>query len=93
MKLTEVASRSDDVLTEVERAIVGKRSALRLILMSLLAGGHVLIEDYPGLAKTLAARSFARVLGLSFKPPVLLPVSSDSASSESSLPRTCFRAT
>ncbi len=77
MKLTEVANRSDEILTEVERAIVGKRSALRLILMSLLAGGHVLIEDYPGLAKTLAARSFARVLGLSFKriqfTPDLLP--------------------
>lgn len=45
--------------------------------MSLLAGGHVLIEDYPGLAKTLAARSFARVLGLTFKriqfTPDLLP--------------------
>jgi MoxR-like ATPase len=77
LNLTEVANRSDDVLTEVERAIVGKRSTLRLILMSLLAGGHVLIEDYPGLAKTLAARSFARVLGLSFKriqfTPDLLP--------------------
>jgi len=77
VKLTEVAKRSDEILTEVERAIIGKRSALRLMLMSLLAGGHVLIEDYPGLAKTLAARSFARVLGLSFKriqfTPDLLP--------------------
>ncbi len=77
MKLAEVATRSDEILAEVARAIVGKRSALRLILMSLLAGGHVLIEDYPGLAKTLAARSFAQVLGLSFKriqfTPDLLP--------------------
>lgn len=77
MKISEVASRCDDILAEIERAVVGKRHALRLILMSLLVGGHVLIEDYPGLAKTLAARSFARVLGLSFKriqfTPDLLP--------------------
>ncbi len=77
MNLAGIADRSDEILSEVERAVVGKRSTLRLILMSLLAGGHVLIEDFPGLAKTLAARSFARVLGLTFKriqfTPDLLP--------------------
>jgi MoxR-like ATPase len=77
LKLIEVAGRCDAILAEIERAVVGKHDPLRLILMSLLAGGHVLIEDYPGLAKTLAARSFARVLGLSFKriqfTPDLLP--------------------
>jgi MoxR-like ATPase len=77
LKLVEVAGRCDAILAEIERAVVGKHDPLRLILMSLLAGGHVLIEDYPGLAKTLAARSFARVLGLSFKriqfTPDLLP--------------------
>ncbi len=77
MKLADVAGRCDSILGEIERAVVGKRNPLQLILMSLLAGGHVLIEDYPGLAKTLAARSFARVLGLSFKriqfTPDLLP--------------------
>ncbi len=77
LNLTGVADRSEEILAEVERAVVGKRSALRLILISLLAGGHVLIEDFPGLAKTLAARSFARVLGLTFKriqfTPDLLP--------------------
>ena len=77
MNLTEVGGRGEEILTEIERAVVGKRDTLSLILMSLLAGGHVLIEDYPGLAKTLAARSFATVLGLSFKriqfTPDLLP--------------------
>lgn len=77
LKLADVAGRCDAILAEIERAVVGKRSPLQLILMSLLAGGHVLIEDYPGLAKTLAARSFARALGLSFKriqfTPDLLP--------------------
>ncbi len=77
MNPTEVKAWGEEILAQVERAVVGKRPALELILMSLLAGGHVLIEDYPGLAKTLAARSFARVLGLSFKriqfTPDLLP--------------------
>jgi MoxR-like ATPase len=50
----------------VERAVVGKRDALELILIGLLADGHVLIEDNPGLAKTLIARSFAAVTGLRF---------------------------
>ncbi|MGQ9477720.1 MAG: AAA family ATPase, partial [Candidatus Bipolaricaulia bacterium] len=67
MNLTEVGAWGEKILAQVERAVVGKRPALKLILMSLLAGGHVLIEDYPGLAKTLAARSFARALGLTFK--------------------------
>ncbi len=61
------ASRlAQDVLDEVERAVVGKRDQLTLILCGILAGGHVLIEDLPGLGKTLAARSFAQALGLQF---------------------------
>ena len=47
--------------------MVGKRSVLELVMMGLLADGHVLIEDYPGLAKTLLARSFATAMGLDFK--------------------------
>lgn len=54
------------VLDEVERAIVGKRPQLELVLSGVLAGGHVLLEDMPGLGKTLAARSFASALGLTF---------------------------
>ena len=54
------------MLNEVEKAVVGKREALELVLLGLLADGHVLIEDYPGLAKTLVARSFAQVASMSF---------------------------
>jgi MoxR-like ATPase len=61
-----VAGETDRILTEVERAIVGKRDALELVLLGLLADGHVLLEDYPGLAKTLIARSFAQVTEMSF---------------------------
>jgi MoxR-like ATPase len=65
------------VITEVERAIVGKRSLLEMIMVAILAGGHVLLEDFPGLGKTLIARSFATALGLDFRriqfTPDLLP--------------------
>ena len=66
MKLAEVAERANTLLDEVERAVVGKREALQLVLLGLLADGHVLLEDYPGLAKTLIARSFAQATGLGF---------------------------
>ena len=77
MLLTDVRSLGDSILDEVGRAVVGKLDALRLVLMGVLADGHVLLEDVPGLAKTLAARSFARVTGLGFSrvqfTPDLLP--------------------
>ena len=63
----EVRALAERILDEVERAVVGKRDALELILLGLLADGHVLIEDYPGLAKTLAARSFAQVASMRFQ--------------------------
>jgi MoxR-like ATPase len=66
LTLHEVARRAGRILDEVERAVVGKRPALELALCALLADGHVLIEDYPGLAKTLVARSFATVTGARF---------------------------
>jgi MoxR-like ATPase len=66
MELQEVRDRGAAVLDEVERAIVGKREALELILVAILCDGHVLLEDYPGLAKTLAARSFAQATSLRF---------------------------
>jgi MoxR-like ATPase len=73
-----VADWGKRVLGEVERAIVGKREMLAQLLVAVLSsGGHVLLEDYPGLAKTLIARSYATVLGLAFKriqfTPDLLP--------------------
>ena len=62
----EVAERGGKILDELERAVVGKRGVLELVLLGILADGHVLIEDVPGLAKTVIARSFAQVLGLGF---------------------------
>jgi MoxR-like ATPase len=64
--LDETRARCDRILEEVERAVVGKREPLELILLGILADGHVLIEDYPGLAKTLIARSFAQVMSMRF---------------------------
>ena len=66
MTVQELAERSDRILDEVERAVVGKRDALELVLLGLLADGHVLIEDFPGLAKTLIARTFAQVTSIGF---------------------------
>jgi MoxR-like ATPase len=67
LTIEEVAARSRQIVDEVERAIVGKRGVLELALMAILADGHLLIEDVPGLAKTLLARSFAAVADLDFK--------------------------
>jgi MoxR-like ATPase len=66
MDLQEVGRSANAVLDEVEKAVVGKRDALELLLLGLLADGHVLLEDYPGLAKTLMARSFAAVCSMDF---------------------------
>ncbi len=75
--IAEVAARGRRVIDEVERAIVGKRPLLEKIMAALLSGGHVLLEDYPGLGKTLIAKSFAAALGLEYKriqfTPDLLP--------------------
>ncbi|MFB1296387.1 AAA family ATPase [Mycobacterium sp. pW049] len=78
MSTTEVTTaRCESVLDEIGRAVVGKRGALNLILMTVLARGHVLVEDLPGLGKTLIAKSFAAALGLEFTrvqfTPDLLP--------------------
>ena len=66
MDLERVHELAGEVLDEVERAIVGKREPLELVLAGLLADGHVLLEDVPGLAKTLAARSLAQTLSIRF---------------------------
>lgn len=75
--IQDAARLAQRVLDEVERAVVGKREALTLVLAGILAGGHVLLEDLPGLGKTLAARSMAQALGLDFRraqfTPDLLP--------------------
>jgi MoxR-like ATPase len=76
-QLTDVATVGARIIEEVEQAIVGKRALLTQILAAAIAGGHVLLEDNPGLAKTLIARSFAAALGLEFRriqfTPDLLP--------------------
>ncbi len=66
LTLPEVAARANEVLDEVERAVVGKRAELELVVMGMLADGHVLLEDFPGLAKTLAARSLAQATTIDF---------------------------
>ena len=64
--LADVRDLADRLLTEVEKAVVGKRAQLELVLLALLSDGHVLLEDFPGLAKTLLARSFAQATSLRF---------------------------
>jgi MoxR-like ATPase len=66
VQVAEVGRVAGLVVDEVEKAVVGKRDALELLLLGLLADGHVLIEDYPGLAKTLMARSFAQACSMGF---------------------------
>src|SRR5919199_4187557 len=73
----EVGHLARTVLDAVNTVVVGKRNALELVLAGILAGGHVLLEDLPGLGKTLTARSFAQALGIGFRrlqfTPDLLP--------------------
>jgi MoxR-like ATPase len=66
LSLVQVAERARRIVDEVERAVIGKRAALELALMAQLADGHLLIEDFPGLAKTLIARSYAAVTSARF---------------------------
>ena len=77
MELKQVVTRSEAIIAEVSKAIVGKEDVLKRVMVGILAGGHILFEDYPGLAKTLIARCFAQVLGIDFKriqfTPDLLP--------------------
>ena len=77
LNISDVARLGKAVLDEVGTAVVGMHATLRNALAAILAGGHVLFEDVPGLGKTLAARSLATALGLEFRrlqcTPDLLP--------------------
>jgi MoxR-like ATPase len=77
LKKAEVATLTERIIQEVATAIVGKTDVLHKMMAAFLSGGHILLEDYPGLAKTLIANSFASVLGMSFRriqfTPDLLP--------------------
>ena len=64
LRPAEVGRLARTVLDAVNTVVVGKREALELVLAGILAGGHVLLEDLPGLGKTLTARSFAQATGL-----------------------------
>jgi MoxR-like ATPase len=77
MDIQDIERFADDVIENVERVIVGKREAIELVMIALLCEGHVLIEDVPGVGKTMLARAVAISLGRSFKrlqcTPDLLP--------------------
>ena len=77
MKVGEIHERCQGVLDALSRIVVGKDAVLRQIMAGILANGHILIEDYPGLAKTLIARLFSQALELRFSriqfTPDLLP--------------------
>jgi MoxR-like ATPase len=64
--VADTARLCERILAEVEQVIVGKHDSARAVLLGVLASGHILIEDLPGLGKTLLARTFATVLGLEF---------------------------
>jgi MoxR-like ATPase len=74
---TEAARLAASVVDEIEKVVVGRRRALELVLLGVLGRGHVLLEDVPGLGKTMMARCFSEALGLSFNrvqfTPDLLP--------------------
>ncbi len=77
MSTTEVKAFSDTIIRNVERVIVGKRHVIEMTMVAMLCEGHVLLEDVPGVGKTMLARSIALSLGCSFKrlqcTPDLLP--------------------
>ena len=77
MNPAEIRQFAQTVIDNVEKVIVGKREAIDLLMVALLCEGHVLIEDVPGVGKTMLARALATSLGLSFKrlqcTPDLLP--------------------
>ncbi len=74
---TDVAGFAKSLIDNIEKVVVGKRTTVALVVVSALADGHVLLEDVPGVAKTMLARAFATSLGCSFKrlqcTPDLLP--------------------
>ncbi|HUG69357.1 MAG TPA: AAA family ATPase, partial [Pirellulaceae bacterium] len=75
--MADVQGTAKKIIANVERAIVGKRQQLILALAAWFTEGHILLEDVPGVAKTMLARALARSVGCSFKriqcTPDLLP--------------------
>lgn len=77
MKVEEAGQVCQQVVNQVKKVIVGKEAVLEKVMLAVLANSHILFEDYPGLAKTLLARSFAMSMGCQFSriqfTPDLLP--------------------
>ena len=77
LSTSDTADLARRVLDEIETVVVGRRRALELVLLGILGRGHVLLEDVPGLGKTMIARCFSEALGLTFHrvqfTPDLLP--------------------
>src|SRR5512136_1491148 len=65
--MTDIQSFGKKLINNLEKVIVGKRQSIDLIVVGLLCQGHVLIEDVPGVGKTVLARSLAKSLGCTFK--------------------------
>lgn len=63
----KMANKSEEIIAEVKKVIIGKDNVIEKTLMAILAGGHVLLEDVPGVGKTTLALSFARTLGLDYQ--------------------------
>lgn len=76
-RFEQVATLGVSVISEIEKAVIGKRVPIEKMLAAVFSGGHILIDDYPGLGKTLIAKSLSASLGLEFKriqfTPDLLP--------------------
>jgi MoxR-like ATPase len=77
MKVEEAGEKCRQIVDQVKKVIVGKEAVLEKVMLAILANSHILFEDYPGLAKTLLARSFAMSMGCDFSriqfTPDLLP--------------------
>ena len=65
--IRSVSGHSNNLMSEVAKVIIGKPENLRKVTIGILSNGNILIEDNPGLAKTLMANTFARALGCKFK--------------------------
>src|SRR5215208_4454544 len=98
MKPVEIDAHCRDIVGALSQIIVGKDDVLHQLLAGILANGHILIEDYPGLAKTLIARLLSEALDLGFKriqfTPDLLPGDisgrrGSSSAGDRSLPSCC----
>lgn len=61
-KIEESKQKIDQLIQELEKAVIGKRSTIQLMIVALLAGGHVLFEDIPGVGKTLLVKALAKAV-------------------------------